>query len=297
MNDDMTTVAFLGLGVMGSRMAGRLLDVGHELVVWNRTAEKAKPLTERGATLAETPVDAARRVEVVVTMVADPQALHDVVEGPNGIGAGVQDGVTVIEMSTVGPAAIRWLREALPGGVDVLDAPVLGSIAEAESGSLKVFVGGPDDVAERWTPLLSSFGTSMRVGPLGSGAAAKLVANSTLLGVLGVLAEALALAEGLGLSREAAFEVLSQGPLATQIERRRPALESGDFTPRFSLSLARKDAELIGEAASASGVDMRLAAASRSWFEEAERAGWGDRDYAAVLEHIIRSVNSREASA
>src|SRR5207248_5546794 len=209
-----TVVAVVGLGAMGSRIARRLLDAGHEVVVWNRTAERAAPLVEAGATAAATPAEAARRAEVVVTMVADPAALRDVTEGPEGTAAGVGAEATAIEMSTVGPDAVRRLASILPAGTGLLDAPVLGSRGEAESGTLRIFVGGPAELAERWTPLLSTLGSPLHVGPLGSGAAAKLVANTTLVGTIGVLGEALALADGLGLSREKAFEVLAATPLA-----------------------------------------------------------------------------------
>ena len=283
----MTVVAVVGLGAMGSRIARRLLDAGHEVVVWNRTAERAAPLVEAGATAAATPAEAARRAEVVVTMVADPAALRDVTEGPEGTAAGVGAEATAIEMSTVGPDAVRRLASILPAGTGLLDAPVLGSRGEAESGTLRIFVGGPAELAERWTPLLSTLGSPLHVGPLGSGAAAKLVANTTLVGTIGVLGEALALADGLGLSREKAFEVLAATPLAGQAERRREAIEGGEYPPRFTLYLARKDAELVVAAAEEAGVDLRLTDAARRWLADADEAGWGDRDYSAVLAWIL----------
>ncbi len=290
----MTTVAFLGLGAMGSRMAARLLDAEHDVVVWNRTREKADALVERGAQAAETPADAGARAEVVITMLADPDALRAVTEGRDGFAASVRDDATVIEMSTVGPAAISWLRSALPDAAGLLDAPVLGSIDAAESGDLEVFVGGPEELYERWKPLLAALGSPIHVGPLGSGAAAKLVANSTLFGVLGALGEALALAQGLGLSRDATFDVLKNTPLGAQAERRRRAFESGQYPPRFTLSLARKDVELLLEAAREAGVDLRLADAARTWLSEAEAGGWGDRDYASILSWIARGWDARD---
>jgi 3-hydroxyisobutyrate dehydrogenase/2-hydroxy-3-oxopropionate reductase len=193
----------------------------------------------------------------------------------------------VIEMSTVGPDAVRRLADVLGERAELLDAPVLGSRAEAESGTLTIFVGGPAELAERWMPLLSALGSPVHVGPLGSGAAAKLVANTTLVGTIGVLGEALALAEGLGLSREEAYEVLAATPLAPQAERRREAIEAGEYPPRFALYLARKDAELVVAAAEQAGVDLRLTDAARTWLAEAEEAGWGDRDYSAVLAWIL----------
>jgi 3-hydroxyisobutyrate dehydrogenase len=284
----MSTLAVVGLGGMGSRIAYKLLDDGHEVVVWNRDAAKAEPLTERGAVAAVSPADAARRSEVVITMVADPEALLQVTEGPEGVAAGVSDTTTVIQMSTVSPAAVARLESVLPDGTGLLDAPVLGSLSEVESGTLKIFAGGSEELVNRWTPLLSVLGSVIRVGPIGAGTAAKLVANSTLLGVLAVLGEALALANALGLSREAAFEVLAATPVAAQAERRREAVESGEYPRRFGLALALKDAELIREAAESSGTELKVAAAAREWFAEATEASWGDRDYAAILAWILR---------
>ncbi|HEY7018427.1 MAG TPA: NAD(P)-dependent oxidoreductase [Gaiellaceae bacterium] len=277
----MARVAVVGLGGMGSRLARRLLDAGHELVVWNRTRARAEAI---GAPVAATPAEAARHSDVVITMVADPPALEAVTEGPDGIAAGAGADTTVIEMSTVGPAAVERLRAGLRA--DLLDAPVLGSLSEAESGTLSIFVGGEEAVFERQRELLETLGTPIYVGPSGSGAAAKLVANSTLITVIGALGEALALADALGLPREQAFQVLSTTALAAQAERRRPALESGDFPPRFPLRLARKDADLIAEL----GLDLRLVEAGRSWLAE---AGDADQDYAAVLLRILEAATRR----
>jgi 3-hydroxyisobutyrate dehydrogenase-like beta-hydroxyacid dehydrogenase len=289
----MSTVAVVGLGAMGGRMARRLLDADHQVVAWNRTSARAEELA--GAVVAASPADAARRADVVLTMVADPAALQAVTEGADGIAAGVDETTTMIEMSTVGPAAISRLAAALPEG-RLLDAPVLGSLAEAEAGTLRIFVGGPAELLEEWTPLLSALGSPLHVGPLGAGAAAKLVANTTLFGMLGVLGEALALADGLGLPRDVAFDVLAGTPVAAQAERRRPSVETEEYPQRFSLSLARKDAELIAEAAATAGVDLRLAAAARSWIREAEEAGLGDADYSAVLARILGLTKDRGGS-
>lgn len=280
----MTRVAFIGVGAMGGRMARRLLDAGHELTVWNRTPSKATPLVDAGAARAPTPAEAARDAEVVITMVADRAALEAVSDGPEGIAAHAR---TVVEMSTVGPAAVSGLRALLAPGAELLDAPVLGSVSEAEAGSLQIFVGGDEALFEHIRPLLAELGSPVHVGPLGAGAAAKLVANLTLLGTLGLLGESLALADGLGLSREATWEVLGGTPLGGQAERRRPAVESGEYPLRFALALARKDADLVAEAAAAAGVECPLASGARDWFADAEAAGWGERDYSAILARII----------
>jgi 3-hydroxyisobutyrate dehydrogenase len=289
----MATIGVVGLGAMGARIAGRLADAGNDLVAWNRDPAKAEPLVERGAIAAETPAETARKAEAVITMVADPAALAAVTEGPNGVVAGVADSTTVIQMSTVSPAATERLASQLSGDA-MLDSPVLGSVGEVEAGTLKVFVGGEDALAERWSPLLSTLGTVIQVGPIGAGTAAKLVANTTLVGIIGVLGEALAIGQALGLPREGTFEVLGVTALADQAERRRAAVESGDYPPRFALRLARKDADLILEAAEKHGVDLRVVKGAQEWLADAEAAGLGDADYSAVLARIL---DSQEASS
>jgi 3-hydroxyisobutyrate dehydrogenase-like beta-hydroxyacid dehydrogenase len=294
----MATVGVVGLGAMGSRIARRLADAGHELVVWNRDPAKAEPLIADGARAAETPADVARRVEAVITMVADPRALVDVTEGPEGVVAGVGAGTTLIQMSTVGPDSTSRLARLLPDDA-LIDSPVLGSVGEVEAGTLNVFVGGAHEPVERWMSLLSTLGTVLHLGPVGAGTAAKLVANTTLVGVIGILGEALALAEALGLSRDAAFEVLGKTALADQAERRRPAVESGEYPPRFALYLARKDADLILEAAAKTGTELRLTKGAREWLADAENAGLAEADYSAVLVRILEEVKpeSQEESS
>lgn len=268
-------MAVIGLGAMGSRIARRLLDAGHDVVVWNRTKSKAEGFPR----IADTPAEAARDADVTITMVANPEALREVTKGI--------DPKVLIEMSTVGPAAIHELAKTVP---TLLDAPVLGSGSEAEQGTLHVFVGGPQELVERHMELLATLGTVHHVGPLGAGAAAKLVANSTLFGTLGLLGEALRLADRLGLSREATFEVLATTPIAAQAERRRAALEANGYPPRFPLSLARKDADLVTAAAP----ELRLAQAGRSWLADADDASWGDRDYSALLAWILDVADQRQ---
>jgi 3-hydroxyisobutyrate dehydrogenase-like beta-hydroxyacid dehydrogenase len=281
-----SAVAVIGLGAMGSRVARRLLGTGHNVVVWNRSPEKARDLVAAGASTAETPADATRRSEIVITMVSDPAALTAVTEGPDGVAAAAE-ATTVVNMTTVGPAAVHRLAETLPAETPLLDAPVLGSLPEAESGTLTIFVGGAEADLGRVEPVLTVLGSPLHVGGVGAASAAKLVANFTLFGVLGVIGEALAAADALGLSRESAFEVLAATPVAAQAERRRPAIEADEYPPRFKLSLARKDVELLALAVPDS--DLRIFEAARSWLADAENAGRGEQDYAAVLAQIIRS--------
>jgi 3-hydroxyisobutyrate dehydrogenase-like beta-hydroxyacid dehydrogenase len=283
-----TRIAVIGLGAMGSRIASRLLDTGHRVTVWNRTAAKAGPLVERGAELVDSPAAAAGTAEALLVMVSDPPALAAITDGPEGIAAGATSSLTVIQMSTVDPAAVSRLATALPAGVGLLDAPVQGSIDAVEAGSLTLFVGGPEPLVERWMPLLSTLGSPIHVGPLGTGTAAKLVANATLFATLGVLGEAIALAERLKLPRDVAYEILTTTPLGAQAERRRDAVESGEYPKRFALALARKDAELILAAGADARVDLRLATATAEWLRDADEGGFGDLDYTALLAWILR---------
>jgi 3-hydroxyisobutyrate dehydrogenase-like beta-hydroxyacid dehydrogenase len=285
----MGNVAFLGLGAMGSRMAARHLDSGPQLVVWNRTAAKAKPLADAGARVAATPADAVRNADVVITMLANPGAVREVVAGPSGVAHAMPDGATLIEMSTVGPATVSWLRTMLPTSARLIDAPVLGSLAEAAAGRLTIFAGGDTADVDRWRPLLGRMGTVKAVGESGMGAAAKLVANAALLSTVVSLGETLALGDRLGLARTDVFDVLSATPLAAQAERRRPAIEAGTFPPRFALALARKDAGLVTDAAARTGLRLLVMDAVRDWLEAAEAAGRGGEDYAAVVMQIIRT--------
>jgi 3-hydroxyisobutyrate dehydrogenase-like beta-hydroxyacid dehydrogenase len=283
-------VAVVGLGAMGSRMARRLLDSGLDVVAWNRSPGPAARLAEAGAATASSPAEAARGSRAVLTMVAGPSALRAVTEGPDGVLAGLAAGGALIQMATVGVDAVQRLASLMPDGADLVDAPVLGSLTEAEAGTLLVFVGASAEASERWQRLLSGLGEPMRVGPVGAGSAAKLVANATLLGVLALLGEMMALGEGLELSPERVMEVLSAGPLAAQVARRRPVLEGRDVPRRFSMPLAAKDADLVVEAAAGGGLDLPLAEAIRRWFDDAVRRGPADVDYSTILSWIRASA-------
>jgi 3-hydroxyisobutyrate dehydrogenase-like beta-hydroxyacid dehydrogenase len=282
----MTRIAFLGLGQMGGPMAARLVEAGHEVTVWNRTPEKAEPLVEKGARPATTPRDAARGAEAAITMLSTPEVLRDVLFGEDGVARGLERGSTVIEMSTVGPEAIRELAGRLPEGVDLVDAPVLGTVPQATEGSLKVFVGGTHGAFGRWQPVLEALGTPIHIGPQGAGAAMKLVANSTLGALMSGLGEALALAEGLGLDTSIVLDVLADSAIGVTVRSKRELIDSGVYPPRFKLSLAAKDLRLVTEAAGSTGRELRVAEAARSWLEDADGAGLGDLDYSAVIAHI-----------
>jgi 3-hydroxyisobutyrate dehydrogenase-like beta-hydroxyacid dehydrogenase len=279
-------IAFCGLGLMGAPMAERLVDAGHDVVVWNRTPEKAERLVERGAQRAATPAEAGSGAEAAVTMLSDPDAVRAVVLGPDGLAAGLGPRSVLIEMSTVGPEVVREVREGLPDHVDMVDAPVRGSIPQAMAGELKILVGGDREAVDRVRPVIEVLGTSVHLGPLGTGAAMKLVANLTIGVVVTAFGEALALADALGLDRAATLEMLAETPIGSLVPRVGPSLESGDWSPRFKLELAQKDLRVVSEEAGGRGERLPLAEAAHGHFADASKAGFAELDYTAVVAHL-----------
>ncbi|MGH2705228.1 MAG: NAD(P)-dependent oxidoreductase [Actinomycetota bacterium] len=282
----MTKLCVCGLGLMGAEIAGRLHDAGHEVTVWNRTPEKAVNLMRRGLIRSSSPAEAAAGAAGAITMLADPTALDEVVTGPSGLAEALEPGSTLIEMSTVGPGAIRRLAGRLPPGVDLIDAPVLGSVAQVRDRALKIFVGGDTEAFERWQPLLTELGTPRHLGPLGSGAAMKLVTNLVLGALMTTLGEALTLADGLELRQADVLDVLQESPIGATTRGKRERIESGRYPPNFRLALARKDLDLIAGAAAERGIPLKVSLAARTWFEDAEEAGLGELDYSAVIPHL-----------
>ena len=262
---DMMRVGFIGLGAMGSRMAGRLLAAGHEMVVYNRTPERTLPLAQRGAKVAATPKDLAAGVDIVFSSVANDAALDEVMFGPDGALAGLRSGAIVIEMSTVNPRASRRLHDAaMSRGVSVLDAPVSGSPVQAEQGQLVIFVGGEADVYEKCRPILAVLGgKSFYLGPSGSGATMKLCVN-TLLG-LGVqaLAEAIALGTKAGLPPERFLQVLGETAVVSPSQKSKlDNVRNDDYRAAFPLRLMFKDFGLIMQTAFDLSVPMPATAAA-----------------------------------
>jgi 3-hydroxyisobutyrate dehydrogenase len=226
------TIAFLGLGGMGTPMARRLLSTGHRLTVWNRTTTRAEALAADGATVAATPADAVRDADVVITMLADPAALLEVATAFAGA---LKPGATLVDVSTVGPDAVRELAALLPESVALVDAPVMGSIDWAAAGTLRLMVGG-DATAVR--PILDTLGTVTPCGPVGSGAAVKLVLINAVIGGVALVAEAVALGDTLGLPEEQVRTALLNSPLAGAAGR---AFAEG---VHFPIRLAAKDVAL-----------------------------------------------------
>jgi 3-hydroxyisobutyrate dehydrogenase len=279
-------VAFCGLGGMGRPMARRLLDDGIELTVWNRSPGPAEELERLGASVAAAPSAAADGAAIAITMLADDDAVQQVVAGPDGLFEGARPGTVVVDMSTVSPETSRSLSERAPTGVDVLDAPVKGGPARAADGELKILVGGPEQAFERAGPILSLLGSPRRLGPNGAGAAAKVLNNYAVITLVSLLGEALALADALGIDRDAALEILGGTPLAKTVEHQWPRA-SGAAPASFPMRLAAKDLRLAVDAGRRAGRRLPLAEEAESRLDRALEAGLGDEDQARVVSVVI----------
>jgi len=283
----MAKVAFLGLGRMGTPMATRLVRAGHELTVWNRTPDRAKPLAAAGAIVAGSPAEAGAGAAFAITMLATPEALTEVVLGEHGLMRGFGPSQVYIDMSTVGPHTVRSIAARLPAGVAVVDAPVRGSVGQAAEGRLEIFVGASDKDFERVRPILESLGSVGHVGGPGAGAAMKLIANLALGASVAALGEVLALGEALGLGRAQLLDMLDGSQLGPVVRGKRANIESRHYPPNFKLRHAAKDLRLVIEAAAVVGRDLRLSAAAKAWLDAAVEGGAGDLDYSAVVATIV----------
>jgi 3-hydroxyisobutyrate dehydrogenase-like beta-hydroxyacid dehydrogenase len=281
----MAKLGFLGLGAMGAPMVACLIQAGHQVTVWNRTRSRAEAFVGR-AQVADSPAEAARTVQTVITMLATPDALSEVLFGDHGVAAGVQPGTTLIDMSTVGPDHVVEVAARLPDGVEFIDAPVLGGVANAVDGTLQIFVGASQASFARCRDLLAPMGTPIHLGPTGAGAAMKLVANATLAGLMSLVGEALALADGFGLDQQRVIAALLESPIGPALSRKLDKIQTDRYTPSFRLSLMRKDLGLVLDAAQRRGVELKLAQDAAWWMEQAEQQGLGGDDYSAVVAQI-----------
>ncbi|GAA1874535.1 hypothetical protein GCM10009736_48060 [Actinomadura bangladeshensis] len=271
---------------MGAPMAGRLLAAGHDVSVWNRTPGRAAPLAGAGAAVHATPAEAAAGRDLVITMLTDADAVEDVLFGPGGGGGAVralEPGAVIADMSTIGPDAVRRVRDRLPAGIGHVDAPVSGSVPQAEAGELVILAGAADADLARCAAAFEALGTVRHVGPPGSGAALKVVVNSVLVGNVAVLGEALAIADRLGVDTGLALDALSR----TSPQARR--LLDGAGPPRFTLALAAKDLALALGGSGRPGV----LSAVRSRTESALAAGLASEDLTALADHIRRTAHMR----
>ena len=278
-------LALIGTGMMGERMGRRLLDAGHGLAAYNRTAERTAGLAAAGAEVTATPREAAAGAEVVLTMLADPDAVRAVAYGDDGLLAGMGGGALWIDLSTVAPSDSReYSAAAHEHGVRMIDAPVSGSLTAADKGKLVFLVGGAATDVASARPVFSVLGRdSVHLGPSGAGSAGKLAVNAFLLAAMAAAAEAVRLGTAEGVDPA----VLSAGLARTEIV---PAwavgklerLREGDLRPAFSLALAVKDLRLIEQTAAGSGVALPLLDAARGLYAAAAAAGRGDLDFSAV---------------
>ncbi len=277
-------VAFLGIGTMGHAMATSALRAGIPTVVWNRDPGATRALADLGATVADTPADAARRAAIVVTMVTDADVVSSIAR-EQGMLAALAAGAVWVQMSTIGVAGIervKALAEAERPDVTLIDAPVSGSKDPAEHGQLTIFASGPDEGRSRLNPLFDALGQrTIWVGPVGAGSRLKLVANAWLALAAEAVNTSVALALRLGLETETVVNALGGSPLvspwqAAKLQR----IAQGDFSVQFALSLALKDVRLALEAA---GDDRfrALACLADEWQEVVE-LGLGDHDLTVV---------------
>ncbi|RJK94713.1 NAD(P)-dependent oxidoreductase [Vallicoccus soli] len=276
---DRPVVALLGTGTMGAPMARRIAGAGLPLRVWNRTAERARPLADVAEVLDD-PAAAVRGADVVVTMLFDADAVLDAVAA-----AAPAPGTAWLQTSTVGvDGAGRTVALARERGLVLVDAPVLGTRQPAEQGALTALASGPDEARARVRPVLDAVAQrTLWVGPAGAGSRLKLAVNAWVLTTVQGVAESLALAEGLGVEPALVLEALRGGALdSPYVQSKGAAMLGAAFDPAFPLRGAAKDAALLAAAGGAAGLDLRLAPALEAAFARALADGHGDLDMAAT---------------
>jgi 3-hydroxyisobutyrate dehydrogenase len=219
-------------------------------------------------------------------MLATPEALEEVLFGSDGLATGLSPGQLLIDMSTVGPDEVRSAAGRLPEGTTLVDAPVRGSVPQATSGSLEVFVGATDANYDRVRPILELLGTVRHTGGPGSGAAMKLVANLVLGAAIVTLGEALALGDALALENNLVLDALADSPIGPIVRAKRANVEAGDFKPSFKLRHAAKDLRLVTEAATSRRRELKQASVNRAWLDEAAGRGAADLDFSVVVSTI-----------
>ena len=280
-------VALLGTGIMGTGMAHSLLREGLPVRAWNRTRSKAEPLADVGAHVAATPEEAVTGADIVLTMLTDGQAVQ---EAMAAAAPGLHDGQVWVQTSTVGPAVTGDLADfAKRHGVAFVDSPVLGTRGPAEQGKLLVLAAGPEHLRDRVQPVLDAIGQrtmwldqSETAATSAAASRLKLVLNSWVLALTSGVAEAISLAEGLGLDPKLFAEAVSGGGMdSPYLQTKAGVILAGDYAPTFTVSTAAKDADLITEAARSAGLRLPMAAGVAERFRRAAELGHGDEDMAA----------------
>ena len=289
-------VAVLGLGTMGGGMADNLLKAGYKVTVYNRSPEKAEPLRRAGAEVGSTPGQAVNEAEFVISMLADDAACRSVWMGEQGALNAMNRGTVLIESSTVTPAWVGELAAAAEKqSLELLDAPVTGSRAQAAAGQLTFLVGGSAETLAKATPVLKAIGKEIvHLGPTGSGAKMKLI-NNFLCGVqIASLAEGLTWIERSGLDRSTALGVLKSGapgsPLLKAISAR---MEAKNYEVNFLLRLLEKDLTYAEQEAALADVELSTCHAARERFQQAIAHGYGDADMSSVIETVREDKRRR----
>jgi len=281
----MTAIGFVGLGAMGHRIAGRLLAAGHPLYGTNRTEARAAPLRARGLVWRDTPREVAEAAAVVFSMVTDDAALEAVASGPEGLLAGLLPGKIWVDMSTVGPATSAGLAERARGlGAAMLDAPVSGSVNEAEAGTLTIMVGGDEHAFAAVEPLLRELGRVVRrIGRNGQGLRLKLAINISLAAQMLAFSEGVLLAERGGIERELAVEVMAASSIGSPfLGGRAPLILDLPEEAWFDVELAHKDILLALATARTEQIPLPSAALADQWLTLAAALGYGRRDLASL---------------
>lgn len=287
----MSTLGFVGLGVMGSRIAHRLLQGGHHLTGYNRTRSKAQWLLDQGMQWAETPRAVAETSDVTFTMVTNTEALRAVTEGPHGIVAGLGPGKVYVDMSTVSPAASRALAAQVAAtGAQMLDAPVSGSVSTLEEGRLTIMVGGEAATFERVRTILLAIGPkATHVGENGKAVLMKIATNLGLAVQMLAFSEALLLAEKGGIARETAADVLLNSVIASpMLKYRGPFALNMPDEAWFDVNMMQKDLLLALEAGRQTDVPLPTTAIANEMLTAARGLGLASYDFAVVYEVLAR---------
>ena len=297
----MATVGIVGAGRMGSAIAHAVRNAGHEMVIWNRTRDAADRLAgELGGRAVDRPADVAAAADIMISMLADGSAVDAVYAGDDGLIAGARPNTVLVDSSTVPPAVLRRHEAAIrERGAGVLDAPVSGSVALAQSGTLTLMVGGEPADVERARPILETYGSTIfHLGPLGSGAAMKLAVNTVIFGLNEALAEGLVLAERAGISRDKAYEVLAASAVgAPYVGYKRAAFLDPDGTPvAFAVDLAAKDLRLIAELAAAVDLPLPQSTTNLAVIDAVIAAGDGGRDFSTVAAYLRDGRTAEEGT-
>ncbi|HWI06235.1 MAG TPA: NAD(P)-dependent oxidoreductase [Solirubrobacteraceae bacterium] len=283
-------VGFVGLGIMGSRMAANLARAGYELTVFNRTRSTAEAwVAENGGTLAASPADVGAASEVVISMVVDGDQVRAVLLGDDGVADGAAAGTLCVDMSTIAPAqTIAIGAELERRGLRMLDAPVTGSSPKAQDGTLTIMGGGEAEDFARAEDLLAVMGEHVvHVGSLGQGEMVKLINNAVAAANAATVAEALLVGEAAGVDLDALVEVMGKGSGGSaMLDLKAGPMRSHDYTTLFKLEHMLKDVRLCLEEAQAAGVPFGAAARARDVLVAASGRGHGDDDFAALVEAL-----------